>query len=124
MSKNLVARLSVIVYALIIAQFGINHITDGTRMAGLVPHYFPAPVFLIYFTGFALILAAIAFLINIKVQLAGYLLGTLLVIIVATLHFPLLMSTVDDLSRMTAKLNTAKDLGLAAAAFYIGSKHS
>jgi len=124
MSSNLIARISIIVYALITAMFGIHHLQAGASMAGAVPHFFPAPVFFVYFTGVAFILAAISFLINMKVKLAGYLLGTLLLIIVFSIHFPAFMTATDEASRMMPQINILKDLGLAAAAFYIGSKHS
>ena len=85
----------------------------------MVPSYVPGGVFWVYFTGAALALAGIAFILNKKVKLAGYLLGVLLLIFVLTIHLPHLIA--GDQMAMSMIL---KDTGLAAAAFFIGSKNA
>jgi hypothetical protein len=67
-------------------------------------------------------LAAIAFIINKKIRLAGYLLGMLLLIFVFMLHLPSLLNATDQASRMIPMTMIMKDTALAAAAFFIGSK--
>jgi len=121
MNKNFVSRISSIGYALIMAIFGINHLRMGESMKGYVPNYFPAPVFWVYLVGIALILAAIAIIINKVTRLACYLLGAMLVLFVLLLHLPSMMHPANPQMQALAMTMVLKDLGLAAAAFYIGS---
>jgi len=124
MKSNLVSKISSIVYALIIALFGFNHVTNAGAMTGMIPSYLPVPVFWVYLTGTALLLAAIAIIINKQAQLAGYLLGLLLVLIVLTVHLPNLLNAKDEAAKMLPMTMIMKDMAMAAAAFFIGSKAS
>ncbi|MDE3124675.1 MAG: DoxX family membrane protein [Bacteroidota bacterium] len=121
MNKNIVSRISSIVYALVMAVFGINHLKMGNAMSGYVPQYFPAPVFWVYLVGVALILAAIAIIINKQTRLACYLLGLMLLLFVVLLHLPALMHPANAQMSTLSMTMLLKDLGLAAAAFYIGA---
>jgi len=124
MKPNLVSRISLFVYAIVIGVFGVHHLQVGASMAGYVPSYFPAHTFLIYFTGACFILAAISFLLNVKVRLAGYLLGTLLLIILGTIQIPGWINATDANAQMMAMISVLKDTAIAASAFYIGSRNS
>ena len=118
MNSNQVAALARIVFALCMLVFAFFHLSNASGMAGGVPSFMPGPgAMWIYITGVGLALAGIAFLINQKVRLAGYLLGTMLLIFVLTIHLPHVIG--GDQSAMGMLL---KDTGLAAAAFFIGSK--
>ncbi|MGC8751150.1 DoxX family membrane protein [Hydrotalea sp.] len=121
MNKNFVSRISSIGYAIIMAMFGINHLRMGESMKGYVPNYFPAPVFWVYLVGVALILAAIAIIINKVTRLACYLLGTMLVLFVLLLHLPSMTHAANPQMQALSMTMVLKDLGLAAGAFYIGS---
>lgn len=117
MNKNQVATLARIVFALSMLVFAFFHLSNGAAMAGMVPSFLPGGAIWVYVTGVALALAAIAFILNMKVKLAGYLLGCMLLIFVLTIHLPHLIN--GDQTAMTMVL---KDTGLAAASFFIGAK--
>jgi putative oxidoreductase len=115
MKSNLVSRIALGLYGIVMAVFGLNHLMHASDIAGYVPEFLPAHLFFVYLTGLAFLLAGISFLLNIKIKISGYLLGLLLVIIVCTIHLPHLLK--GDPSALTMVL---KDTGLAAAAFFIG----
>lgn len=118
MNSNLVSRLSQTVFALVMLVYAFFHLSNGAGMAGMVPEFIPGGVIWVYISGIALALAGLAFILNIKVRLAGYLLGTLLLIFALTIHLPGLIGG----NQMSMPM-LLKDTGLAAAAFYIGSKN-
>lgn len=91
-------------------------------MAGAVPGFIPGGVCWVYFTGLAFILAALAIIIGRKARLAGILLGILLLLFVLLIHVPAYLHAPDAASKMMPMVNILKDTGLAAAAFFIGSK--
>ncbi len=122
MNNNLISRIAAIVYGLVMILFSVNHFKMGSGMAGYVPSYFPAPTFFVYLTGAGLALAGIAIIANIKARIAGYLLGGMLLIIALTIHLPHVLDGTDPAGMYYASL--LKDTGLAAAAFFIGSKSS
>ncbi|WP_298301992.1 DoxX family membrane protein [Hydrotalea sp.] len=124
MNTNTVSRISSIVFALVMAVFGINHLRMGAAMTGYIPAYFPAPVIWVYLVGVALILAAIAIIINKQTRLACYLLGLMLLLFVLLLHLPGMLHATDPQMSAMSMTMLLKDLGLAAGAFYIGSHHS
>jgi uncharacterized membrane protein len=94
MNKNFGSRISIIGYALIMAIFGINH-RKGEAMKCYIPSYFPASIFWVYLVGVALILAAIAIIINKVTRLACYLLGLMLVLFALLLHLPGMLHATD-----------------------------
>ncbi len=122
MNKNPVSRIAMIIYGLVMIAFSINHFRYGAGMAGAVPSYMPAHTVLVYLVGAGLALAGLAFIINMQVKLAGYLLGTMLLIIALTVQLPPVLNGTDPNSMFYAGL--LKDTGLAAAAFFIASKAS
>lgn len=109
------SKLAELVFALVIAMFGINHFMKTNMMASMVPSSMPGDASIwIYITGTALILAAIAIIINKYKTLACYLLAVLLLVFVFTLHLKPAMD-----GNMT---NLLKDTGLAMAAILIGNR--
>ena len=65
MNKKTIVRIAVIVYAIAIAMFGINHLLQPVYIGKIVPEWVPGDgVFWSYFTGICLILAAISFVIK------------------------------------------------------------
>lgn len=112
-----VAKIGTILYAVVIAVFGINHFMNAQMMADyVVPKSMPGPgVVWVYVTGTALVLAAISIIIGKKTQLACYLLALMLIVFVLTLHLPKLMG--GDQMAMGSVL---KDTAMAAGALIIG----
>lgn len=104
-------------YAIPFAIFGILHFMNASAMAGMVP--FPGGVFWIYLTGLAMIAAAVSFIIQKKVKLAGILLGIMLLIFVLSIHLPGVIGAEGPQAMQASMSSLLKDLGLAAAAFYI-----
>ena len=124
MNNSTVSRLATIVFAIVIIVFGIIHFKDPGFIAQRVPDFIPGNKLWVYIVGAALILAAIAFLLNKKVKLAGYLLALLLIIFVLTVHLPLYLNTADKESQYMSFMNLLKDTGLACAALLIASRAS
>ncbi len=122
MNNNLISKIGAILYSLVMIMFGINHLKAGAAMAGYVPAFIPAGAhtFFVYFTGIALILAGIAIILNVKSRLAAYLLAVLLLLIALTLQLPPVLNGTDTSGSFFASL--LKDMALAGAALFIGSK--
>jgi putative oxidoreductase len=97
-------------FAIPFAIFGLMHFMAANDMAGMVP--LPGGAIWVYFTGLALILAAVSIIIQKKAKLASLLLGVMLIIFVLAIHLPTVLG--GDQMAMGSVL---KDLSLAGAAF-------
>src|SRR5260221_12828529 len=93
-----------------------------TGFQKMVPSFLPGGVIWVYITGACLLAAAIAFLINRQVRLAGLLLALFLLLIVVTVHLPAVLNAPDDGSRRFSMVNLIKDTGLAGAGFLVAGK--
>lgn len=122
MNNSTISKVGVILYALVIGFFGINHFMNGTGMAKMVPGFLPGGVFWVYITGAAMIAAAIAFLIDKQTRLAGLLLALFLILIVLTVHLPAVVSAQDESFRRLPLINLIKDTGLAAGSLLIAGR--
>jgi uncharacterized membrane protein YphA (DoxX/SURF4 family) len=124
MDNSTIFRVGRILYALVVAFFGINHFLNGTGMQNTVPSFIPGGIFWIYFTGTALLLAAIAFLIDRQTRLAGLLMAVFLLVIVLTIHLPAVIHAPDESSVRFPLTNLVKDTGLAAGALMVAGRKS
>ena len=124
MDNKTISKIGTVLYALVIAFFGINHFINGTGMQKMVPSFLPGGVIWVYITGAALLAAAIAFLINRQTRLAGILLAVFLLLIVITVHLPAVSNAPDEAARRFPMINMIKDTGLAAAALIIAGRNS
>jgi putative oxidoreductase len=124
MDNSTLAKIGTIFYALVIAFFGINHFIVGTGMQKMVPTFLPGGVVWVYITGACLIAAAIAFLVDKQVRLAGFLLCLFLLLIVLTVHLPAVLEAPDAGARRFPMTNLIKDTGLAAAALLVAARHA
>lgn len=122
MNNSIITRVGIILYALVIGFFGVNHFLNGTGMQKQMPRFIPYSIFWVYFTGVLLIAAAIAFLIGKQVRLAGLLLAIFLLLIVLTVHLPAIMNSSGESQVSFAMTNLVKDTGLAAAALIIAGR--
>jgi len=104
-------------FAIPFAIFGLFHFMGAEDMAGMVP--LPGAIFWVYLTGVALLAAAVSFIIEKKVRLAGLLLGIMLIIFVLTIHLPAVMGEAGQ----DAMPNVLKDLALAGGAWFIASTY-
>jgi putative oxidoreductase len=121
---NTTFRVGRILYALVVAFFGINHFLNGTGMQNTVPSFIPGGVFWVYFTGAALLLASISFLIDKQTRLAGLLMAAFLLIIVLTIHLPAVLHAPDQSAVRFPLTNLVKDTGLAAGALMVAGRKS
>lgn len=106
---NLITSLGKWLYALPMLAFGSFHFMNAGAMAGYVP--FPPETFWVYFTGVALVAAAISMFIGRYDKLATVLLALMLLIFVFALHLKGAMA--GDQASTTMLL---KDVALAGGA--------
>jgi uncharacterized membrane protein len=121
MNQHLISRLAIWLLAIVMLMFGIYHFRHPENMLIYVPPYLPGGVVWVYFVGGAFILAAVAFMINRYVSLAGYLLALLLLIFVALVHWPNYRESGDAEMRQLALVSLWKDTALAGFAIYIAA---
>jgi len=124
MDNKTVSRIAIVLFAIVIAFFGVSHFLDPENLATSVPNFIPGGRIWVYIVGVAFILAAIAFISNKQVRLAGYLLAALLVIFVLAVHLPGFLNSGDKEMRQISFVNLLKDLGLASCALLIGSSNA
>jgi len=115
MKKIFPTRFAEILFAFIMGFFGVMHFMNVDIMSGMIPEYMPGDGKVwIYITGAALIVAALAILMNKLKTVACYLLAAMLLVFVFTLHLqPALDGNPGQL---------LKDSGLAMAAIIIGNR--
>jgi uncharacterized membrane protein len=122
MNSQSIYKVGLVMYALVIGFFGINHFLNGTGFQNTVPSFIPGGIFWVYLTGAALIAASISFLTGKLTKVAGLFLAIFLIIIVLTIHLPALMRTTGSPTVSIALTNLIKDTGLAGAALMIAGK--
>ena len=99
--------------------FGAGHLMNADKMAGMVPSFVPGGVIWIYFTGVAMIVAAVAIITGIKGRAAAFGLALMLLGFVVAIHLPGLANP-DAQMKMMAFVNLMKDTALMGAALVIG----
>jgi putative oxidoreductase len=124
MSTQSIYRVGIVLYALVIGFFGVNHFLYGTGFQKSIPSFIPYHIFWVYLTGAALIAAAISFLTGKQTKLAGLFLFTYLIIIVLTIHLPAVVHSEGSPIVSIALTNLVKDTGLAGAALMIAGRGS
>ncbi|MDP9041384.1 MAG: DoxX family protein [Bacteroidota bacterium] len=122
MNTQSIYRVGIVLYALVIGFFGINHFLNGTGFQNTIPSFIPYHIFWVYLTGVALIAAAISFLIGKKTKMAGLFLFLYLIIIVLSIHLPAVIRSEGSPIVSIALTNLVKDTGLAAAALMIAGR--
>jgi putative oxidoreductase len=105
-----------VLFAIPFAVFGVMHLMNATAMQGMVPAYVPGGVIWVYVTGVLLIAGAIGFILNKSVQMAGFVLGALMLIFIFTIHLPAVLG--GDQNSMGSLL---KDFALMTGALFIGN---
>ncbi len=87
-----ILTLSPLFFAIPMAVFASQHFTESKAVSTLVPHWLPWHLFWTYFVGTAVIAASLSIVSKIQAQLAGILLGVLLIIFELLLHIPFIMA--------------------------------
>ncbi len=108
--------LGKLMYAGPMAMFGVFHLMGADNMTGMVPDILPAPIFFVYLTGLALILAAVAIIIGKKAKLATQLLGLMLTLFAVLIHLSGFLNQDPVSSSMFLK-----DIALAGSAWFMSS---
>ena len=116
-----ISRIAIWLLAIVMIIFGILHFTNPNGMLNYVPLYLPRGIVWVYLVGIAFILAAIAFITNRYISLAGYFLAGLLVMFVILIHIPNHLNSGDPTLRQLALVNALKDTAIAGFAMYIAS---
>lgn len=80
MNQHLISRIAIWLLAIVMLVFGIYHFKRPENLLIYVPTYLPGGIIWVYFVGVAFILAALSFITNRFVAIAGYLLAILLLI--------------------------------------------
>ena len=124
MNTQSIYRVGIVLYALVIGFFGVNHFLNGTGFQNTIPSILPYHIFWVYLTGVALILAAISFLTGKKTKMAGLFLFIYLIIIVLSIHLPAVIRSEGTPIVSIALTNMVKDTGLAGAALMIAGNGS
>jgi uncharacterized membrane protein YphA (DoxX/SURF4 family) len=114
--EKVLAFLGRVIYSLPFLGFGVNHLMNAGKMAGMVPSMFPGGVFWIYFTGVAMILGALAIITGKQGRNACFGLALMLLVFIMTMHLP---SLSNPQMQMMAMVNLLKDTGLLGGALVI-----
>ena len=105
-----------ILFALPFLVFGAFHFMGAQQMKGMVPAYIPGGILWIYITGGLLILTALAMIVNKFAKAAGYILGTMLLVFILTIHGPAVIA-----GDQAAIYSLLKDFSLMAGAMFIAN---
>lgn len=116
-----ISRIAIWLLAIVMIIFGVQHFLKPDTMLVYVPLYLPQGIFWVYVVGLAFILAALAFMTNRYVAIAGYSLAVLLLLFVVLIHIPNHLNSGDPGMRQIALVNALKDTALAGFAIYIAS---
>lgn len=119
MTQRIISRIAIYLLSVIMIIFGIYHFLHPRNLLVFLPANIPGGITWVYVTGVAFILAALAFITNKWVKLAGYLLAVLLIVFVLTIHLPNYREAGDGDMRQGALINILKDTALAAFALHI-----
>lgn len=109
--------LGPICYAIPMAAFGADHLSDARSIMQAVPHWMPGRLFWTYFVGVCLVAAALSIVFRIESRLASLLLGSMLLLFVLLIHIPNAIAKPGD--RMLW-IYAARDLAFACGAFILG----
>jgi uncharacterized membrane protein len=119
MTQRIISRIAIYLLSVVMIVFGIYHFQQPRSLLVFVPSNIPGGITWVYVVGAAFILAAVAFITNKFVKVAGYLLALLLIIFVLTIHLPNYNHSGDPEMRQEALISLLKDTALAAFALHI-----
>lgn len=115
---NALGKLGRPLFAVVFAIFGLLHLAMGGNMTAAVPAWVPGPAIIwVYFTGVAMVAAAISLFTARQEKLAAALLGVLLLIFAVTIQLPQVIG-----GNQMAMPSLLKDIALAGAAFFFSAQ--
>jgi uncharacterized membrane protein len=83
-----IVALTPLCFAIPLAVFGAEHLSNPGGLLPAVPSYMPWRMFWVYFVGFALVAASLSIATRRQVGWSGLLFGAMMFLFVAMLHFP------------------------------------
>lgn len=121
MIQHTISRIAIFLLSIVMIIFGIQHFIRPYDLVVKVPQVLPGGIMWVYIAGAAFILAAISFMTNRFVRVAGYLLALMLFIFVFTIDWPDYKNTADKTYQYNALINLLKDAAIGAFALYVAS---
>jgi uncharacterized membrane protein len=121
MDNKLISRVAVVLFAIVLAVFGLFHFIDPENLVLFVPSYMPSSHVWVYAMGLVLILASLCIATNRQARLASYILAPLLVVFALSVHLQGYLSLSDRQLKALSFLNMIQDLALACCVLYIGA---
>lgn len=113
---KLMGYIGRLLYAFPFLGFGIENLMDASGKAGIVPSYIPGGIFWIYFTGVAMILAALALITGKQAREACLGLAVMLLVFIVTIHLPHLA---NPQTKAMGLIQFYKDISLMGAALVL-----
>ena len=118
---HIISRIAIYLLSVVLFAFGIFHFLHPRDLLLFLPSFLPGGIIWVYFVGAAFILVALSFLTNKMVKVAGYLLATLLIIFILTIHLPNYMNANNPESKQMALINLLKDTAIVGFALHIAA---
>jgi len=91
-----VVALSSLCFAVPLAVFGAEHLSEARFIMLAVPPYMPWRLFWAYFVGVALLAASLSIATKIQVRWSGLLFGIMMLLFVAMVHIPRVLASPGD----------------------------
>src|SRR5215469_6418218 len=83
-----IVALGNLCFAIPLAVFGAEHLSEAKLLMNGVPSYLPWRLFLAYFVGFALVATSVSIANKIQVRWSGLLFGIMMFVFLALIHIP------------------------------------
>jgi len=115
------SRVAVVLFAIVLAFFGLYHFIDPENLVLFVPGYMPSTHIVVYAVGAVLMLASVSILLNRQVKLVSYVLALLLVTFALTVHLQGYLSLSDKQLKVLSLMNMTQGLALACCVLYVGA---
>lgn len=115
------SRVAVVLFAIVIAFFGLYHFIDPENLVTFVPDYMPRGHAIVYGVGAVLMLTSLSILLHRRVKMACYLLALLLATFALTVHLQGYLSLSDRQLRALSLMNMIQGLALACCVLYVGA---
>jgi len=115
------SRVAVVLFAIVIAFFGLYHFIDPENLVTFVPGYLPSGHAIVYAVGTVLMLTSLSILLHRGVKMACYVLALLLATFALTVHLQGYLSLSDRQLRVLSLMNMTQGLALACCVLYVGA---
>ena len=118
-SQTRLANVGRILFAIVLLPFGLSHFSMAEKAPEMLPAFLPFPLFWVYFSGVALVAAALCIAFNRMVRPACFGFAAFLVLVIGMIHVPMLMAGVDTIHTVG---NLLRDIALLGASLFIAAE--